>query len=113
MLKHWSADKALGNAHGEVSPVGKHALFFSKEDYSALQGLLRAADFYLDGKLQLSQIRAGGALSGRISDLSDKSRDMKRIRDQIQQNKRWLTRYRNELNDIRDHLHTGLADRSA
>ena len=37
--------------------------------------------------------------------------EMKKIRDQIQQNKRWLTRYRNVLNEIRDHLHSGLADR--
>lgn len=87
--------------------------FFSKEDYSTLQELLRAADFYLGGKLRLSDIRAGVALSDYIADLSGTSRDMKRIRDQIQQNKRWLTRYRNVLNDIRDHLHTGLADRTA
>ena len=91
--------------------VGKHALFFSEEDYSTLEKVLNAADFYLSGKLTLSDIRVGVGVSDRYLSLDDTSSDMKLIRKQIQQNKRWLTRYRNVLSTLRSRFHTGLASR--
>jgi hypothetical protein len=86
-------------------------MFFSEEDYSTLQEVLRAADFYLAGKLKLSDIRNGVGVKDRYWSLDDKSSDMKAIREQIQQNKRWLTRYRNVLSTLRSRFHTGLATR--
>jgi hypothetical protein len=81
--------------------IQKNALFFSDEDYRTLKELIRAANFYLDGKTKLANIRGTGQLDG-----SRGKRYADEVKKQIQQNKRWLTRYKNVLLKIRTNLYT-------
>jgi hypothetical protein len=88
--------------------IAGQALFFSQTDYDALQNIMKAADFYLNGKTKLSDICDGQVetqgLNLGVPDERDSFMDPE-VRAQIQQNKRWLTRYRNLLADIRVRLH--------
>lgn len=89
--------------------IAESALFFTEEDYGALQEILRAADFYLNGKVKLSDIRNGKIDSDILLDLAgpeERNRFVDNaVQKQIRQNKRWLTRYRNLLNKIRSSFH--------
>lgn len=94
------------------SYVRDNAIFFSPEDYAALEEILKTADFYLNGKVRLSEIRGATIVSDSIQRLADPgegnrfvSRD---VAHQIQQNKRWLTRYRTLLNVIRARFHDAI-----
>jgi hypothetical protein len=107
-------DRTLSNfadRHREAQEcIEAHALFFSEEDYRALEEMMQAANFFFGGKEHLSDIRMGRVISDSIRNLAppgEKDRLVNsRIRRQIQQNKRWLTRYRNLLADIRKSFHT-------
>lgn len=90
--------------------VKMYALFFSEEDYEALNKLLRAANFYLDGKARLADIKGMRIVSDRIARLDGAFRDefIQAAKKQIRQNKKWLTRYKNLLSQIRASLHQGV-----
>jgi hypothetical protein len=88
--------------------IDQQALFFSEEDYNALQEIMKAADFYLNGKTKLSNIYDGKVETQGVDLAIPGQSDMfmdREVRAQIQQNKRWLTRYRNILRAIRARLH--------
>jgi len=96
--------------------IGDNALFFSEDDYSALQELMRAADFYLRGKTNLSNIRNGTVYSKdyeaalKLAGRGERNRFVDdAVRRQITQNKRWLTRYKRQLSSIRSSLHESVA----
>lgn len=89
--------------------VRDHALFFSDTDYDTLKEALGAADFYLRGKAYLSDIRNGVLeMIPRVAlaslDEEDRFVDHE-VRHRIRQNKRWLTRYRNLLSNLRSSFH--------
>lgn len=96
--------------HEAEKCIAEHGLFFTEEDYEALKEILRAADFYLGGKVTLSNIR-NGTINGDIIKLDlagpgERNRYVDNaVQLQIRQNKRWLTRYRNLLNKIRSSFH--------
>ena len=89
--------------------VAEHALFFSDAEYQALAEVLRAANFYLGGKESLRDIRNGTLYSDRLVHLAGPGeRDAlvdREVRRQIQQNKRWLSRYASLLKEIRSRFH--------
>ncbi len=86
--------------------VRENALFFNQNDYESLNELLKVADFYLRGKERLSEIY-GKSISRKLPILKNFDDEMKdEIVHQIQQNKKWLTRYRNLLAKIRENLHS-------
>jgi hypothetical protein len=97
--------------HEASHQVTGHALFFSNEDYSSLLQILKAADFYLGGKDSLSAIH--NRYSDAIIHLAGPDEPDRfvneRVRHQIGQNKRWLTRYRNLLGTLRSNLHRQVA----
>ncbi|HXH37583.1 MAG TPA: hypothetical protein VNN08_03070 [Thermoanaerobaculia bacterium] len=84
--------------------VRDHALFFSDSDYDALKEALGAADFYLRGKTCLSDIPH---IELATPDEQDRFVNHE-VRRQIAQNKRWLTRYRNILSNLRSSLHEAI-----
>ena len=89
--------------------IGLQALFFSEDDYGSLQRIMKAANFYLNGKTRLSDIYNGQVETEGLDLVKPSDSDRfvnEEVRDQIQQNKRWLTRYRNLLQDIRVRLHS-------
>src|SRR4030095_7857364 len=100
--------------HETQQSVERHALFFSESDYSALLEILRTANFYLTGKNRLLDIRSGVfyrekdgyidlvrlAAPGEENKVVDDN-----VKQQVQQNKRWLTHYRKILADLRLSLH--------
>jgi hypothetical protein len=89
--------------------IGLQALFFSEDDYDNLQRIMKAANFYLNGKTRLSDIYNGQVETEGLDLVKPSDSDRfvnEEVRDQIQQNKRWLTRYRNLLQDIRVRLHS-------
>lgn len=116
-LWHEVSDQTLGAFADHLreanDQVEEHALFFSNEDYSSLQQILRAADFYLGGKGSLSAIRNGVYYGDIVIDLAKPDEPdqfvTERVRQQVRQNKRWLTRYRNLLDTIRGNLHRQFA----
>ena len=79
--------------------IRNNGIFFTEADYDALEGMLQAADFYLSGKTTLADIRQGPVIGFVDS----------RVRRQILQNKRWLTRYRNLLDEMRSRIHRRIA----
>lgn len=90
--------------------IRRNALFFSEEDFSALQRILKAADRFWGGKVHLSEIReleANGATPEEIEKYS-KQQNVDKTKKQIRQNKRWLTHYRNLLAQIRANLYKGV-----
>src|SRR5689334_8771537 len=95
--------------HEAKECVEEHALFFSKDDYHKLKDALWAANFYLKGKDKLSLIYLRQVFSdstGRLAAAGEKDRYVTpEVRHRIQQNKRWLSRYRNILEEIRSSLH--------
>jgi hypothetical protein len=92
--------------------VLSNGIFFSEHDFRDLQDILNAADFYLNGKTNLSDIFEG-RVSTEVFDLNEPQQGNRfmnpEVRHQIQQNKRWLTRYRNLLSDIRSRFYTSLS----
>ena len=80
--------------------VGNHALFFSDDDYENIRGMLEAADFYLSGKVRLGDIDSDSIPNFGVN---------REIRQQIRQNREWLTRYQNLLGKLRTSLHEQVA----
>jgi len=107
------SDSTLSNfsdrRHAAEHCIAEHALFFPEDVYAALQKMIRAADFYLSGKVTLSAIRSGQVISDEMIMLAGPGqRDRfvdNEVRHQIEQNKRWLSRYRKLLKDIRWSFH--------
>ena len=96
--------------HEADALIDDAALFFSDGDYNNLRDLLQAADFYLNGKMRLSNIRDDKVITNDYElDLSDAiNRDRfvdGQVRSQIEQNRHWLTRYRDLLTHIRSSFH--------
>ena len=92
--------------------ISAQALFFSEPDYDALEEMMRAADFYLNGKTRLSDIYDGLVETQALNLTVPNERDIfmdKQVRAQIRQNRRWLTRYQHLLLDIRSRLHARIA----
>ncbi len=92
--------------------ISTQALFFSEPDYDALEEMMRAADFYLNGKTRLSDIYDGLVETQALNLTVPNERDIfmdPQVRAQIRQNRRWLTRYQHLLRDIRSRLHVQIA----
>jgi TIR domain len=88
--------------------IATQAIFFSESDYEALEEMMQAADFYLNGKTRLSDIYNGRVETQALNLTVPMERDTfmdQEVRAQIRQNRRWLTRYQNLLRNIRDSLH--------
>jgi hypothetical protein len=74
--------------------------------------MMRAADFYLNGKTKLPDIYNGPVTTQALSLTVPNERDIfmdTEVRAQIRQNRRWLTRYQHLLLDIRGRLHEQIA----
>ncbi len=88
--------------------ITAHGIFFSEPDYRKLEEIMRAADFYLDGKTNLSDIYNGrvGTHGANLTEPTERDTFMDQdVRAQIRQNRRWLTRYQKLLRTIRAHLY--------
>jgi hypothetical protein len=105
---------AFADCLGEAKEcIAENGVFFSPLDYIALQDIMKAANFYLGGKVHLSNIR-NGVVTGeemiRLAPPGEQSRFVdSAVQQQIRENKRWLTRYRNLLTKIRSSLHREIA----
>lgn len=85
--------------------VVKYALFFTDADYEAITQALNAANFYFDGKRQLSELyEAEGPASGLDVSVSDRAVILQNIHAQIETNRRWLGEYREVLARLRSSL---------
>jgi hypothetical protein len=115
-LWHQVSDRNLSNFADRLREakecVENNALFFSADTYASLERMIGAANFYLGGKVQLLDIRTGMVLSDRVQRLARPGeKDLftdHEVRHQIEQNKRWLTRYRTLLRNIRSSFHSGV-----
>jgi hypothetical protein len=88
--------------------IAAQGIFFSEPDYDALEEIMRAADFYLNGKTNLSDIYNGRVETQALNLSEPTERDMfmdREVRAQIRQNRRWLTRYQKLLRTIRARLY--------
>jgi hypothetical protein len=89
--------------------IAEHGLFFTDDDYAALTRALRAADFYYDGKRQLSELYRA---SDNVHDLhlspSNSRFALEAISRQIVENRRWLSEYRDVIARVRSSLHHAL-----
>jgi hypothetical protein len=83
--------------------IQRNALLFSQQDYEALVSIMEVADYFERGKVSLAEMRRHAVING-LAVRIDEER-------QIQQNKRWLTRYRNLLAAIRSSFHEGVKGR--
>lgn len=92
--------------------IGAQALFFSEPDYDSLEELMRAADFFLEGKTRLSNIYNGLVETRGLNLTVPTERDTfmdEEVRAQLRKNRRWLTRYQKLLRGIRSRLHERIA----
>ncbi|HUT14295.1 MAG TPA: hypothetical protein VMY42_27665 [Thermoguttaceae bacterium] len=90
-----------------MESIRSNALFFSDDDYQSLLQTMHAANLYLGGKKRLADIR-NGKLFGvyKLAGKGETNRFVdERIKEMIRQNRRWLSRYRNLLQDIRSRFH--------
>jgi len=98
--------------HESTNYINNNAIFFSEEDYKSLQEIIKAANFYLTGKLSLSNIGNGYVYFGDEDEYEklDTTGNYNHfvnpyIKKQIKQNKRWLTRYKNLIKRLRNSFH--------
>ena len=80
--------------------IKTHALFFSEEDYENLNEILNAGSVYLDGKITLYKYR-----QMKFANAKERKQFSDMVRENIQQNKRWLTHYKNLLEKVRSSFH--------
>ncbi|HEX8267428.1 MAG TPA: hypothetical protein VF596_18660 [Pyrinomonadaceae bacterium] len=88
--------------------IANNALFFSGNDYDSLDELLHSAKYYLLGKEILMEMRERnhkGIQNTKGYAWINDDQLQKKAEHRIRQNKRWLSRYRNLLSQIRNNLH--------
>jgi hypothetical protein len=88
--------------------VATNALFFNDIDYTAIRQALQSADFYYDGKRQLSELYDAADTRGQESSSHTFILVHKYISERIAENKRWLGEYGDVLAQLRSSLHRAM-----